>query len=117
MILTRNMFIYFSCYFDIDEGHSDHFKWCIVQTEASPGKPDSYVKTRSEMGYRFSVSGLKRGLKSNIFWSEIGNRAAHPHPKFWGVPPRLTRDRTKLGQTQNKTKTKQTTGNSKPTLV
>ena len=46
------MFIYFSCYFDIDEGHSDRFKWCIVQTEA-----------RSEMGYRFSGSGLKRGMK------------------------------------------------------
>ena len=45
MILTRNMFIYFS-YFDIDQGH-----WCIVQTEA-----------RSEMGYRFSGSGLKRGM-------------------------------------------------------
>ena len=39
MILTSNMFIYFSCYFDIDQGHSaDRFKWCIVQTEASPGK-------------------------------------------------------------------------------
>ena len=53
MILTRNMFIYFSCYFDIDQGH-----WCIVQTEA-----------RSEMGYRFSGSGLKRGMKNNIFGS------------------------------------------------
>ena len=39
MILTRNMFIDLSCYFDIDQGHSDRFKWCIVQTEASPGKP------------------------------------------------------------------------------
>ena len=62
MILTRNMFIYFSCYFDIDQGHSDRFKWCIVQTEA-----------RSEMGYRFSGSGLKRGMKNPIFWSEIGS--------------------------------------------
>ena len=50
-------------YFDIDQGYSDHFKWCIVQTEASPGKPGSNVKTRSEMGYRFLGSGLKRGLK------------------------------------------------------
>ena len=50
------MFIDFSCYFDIDQGHSDRFKWYIVQTEASPGKP------RSEMGYRFSGSGLKRGI-------------------------------------------------------
>ena len=73
MILTRNMLIYFSCYFDIDEGHSDRFKWCIVQTEASPGKPGSNVKTRSEMGYRFSGSGLKGGMKNHIFWSETGS--------------------------------------------
>ena len=73
MILTRDMFIYFSFYFDIDQGHSDHFKWCIVQTEASPGKPGSNVKTRSEMGYRFLGSGLKRGLKNHKFWSEIGS--------------------------------------------
>ena len=39
MNLTRNAFIYFSCYFDTNQGHSDRFKWCIVQTEASPGKP------------------------------------------------------------------------------
>ena len=77
MILTRNMFIDFSCYFHIDQGHSDHFKWYIVQTEASPGKP------RSKMGYRFSGSGLKRGLKNHTFWSEIGSG-------FWepcGTPP------------------------------
>ena len=37
MILTRNMFIDFSCYFDIDQGRSDRFKWCAVQTEASLG--------------------------------------------------------------------------------
>ena len=55
MVLTRNMFIYFSCYFDID----DHF---IVQTEP-----------RSEMEYRFLGSGLKRGLKNHLFWSEIGS--------------------------------------------
>ena len=35
MILTRNMFIYFSCYFDIEQGHSHHFKvwkgvWKII---------------------------------------------------------------------------------------
>ena len=34
--------------------------------------------------FRFSGSGLKRGLKNNIFWSEMGqgfeNRAAHPYP-------------------------------------
>ena len=91
MILTRNMFVYFSCYFNIDQGHSDRFKWCIVQMEASPGKPGSNVKTRSEMGYRFWGSHLKRGMRNHIFWSEIGsgfgNRVAHPHPKFWGVPP------------------------------
>ena len=74
MILTRNMFIYFSCYFDIDQGHSDRFKWCIVQTEASPGKP------RSEMGYRFSGSGLKRGMKNPIFWFEIGSGFLEPCP-------------------------------------
>ena len=78
MILTRNMFIHFSCYFDIDQGHSDRFKWCIVQTEASPGKPGSNVKTRSEMGYRFSGSGLKRGVENNIFWFEIGSGFSEP---------------------------------------
>ena len=67
MILTRNMFIYFSCYFDIDQGHSDRFKWCIVQTEASPGKPGN-VKTRYEMGCSFSGSGLKRGMTEKIIY-------------------------------------------------
>ena len=65
------MFIYVSCYFDIDQGHSDRFKWCIVQTQA-----------RSEMGYRFSGSGLKRGMKNNIFWFEIGSGFWEP----WGTP-------------------------------
>ena len=83
MILTRNMFIYLSCYFDIDEGHSDRFKWCIVQTEASPGKPDSNIKTRSEMGYRFSGWGLKRVWKNHICWSEIGSGLWGP----CGTPP------------------------------
>ena len=63
------MFIYFSCYFDIDQGYSDRFKFFIVQTEASPGKPGSNVKTRSEVGYRFLGSGLKRGLKNHMFYS------------------------------------------------
>ena len=43
MILTRNMFIDFSCYFDIDQGHSDRFK-CMVhcangsrETDRCPG--------------------------------------------------------------------------------
>ena len=78
MILTRNMFIDFSCYFDIEQGHSDRFKWCIVQREASTGKP------RSEMGYRFSGSGLKKGYRfsgsglkrryeKSYIWSEIGS--------------------------------------------
>ena len=68
------MFIYFSCYFDIEQGHSDRFKWCIVQTEASPGKPGSNVKTRSEMGCRFSGSGLKRGIWGcKVKQSSLGN--------------------------------------------
>ena len=37
MILTRKMFIYFSCYFDMYQGRSDRFKWCIVEAEASLG--------------------------------------------------------------------------------
>ena len=87
MSLTRNRFIYFSCYFDIDQGHSDHFKWCIVQTEASPRKSGSNVKTRSEMGNRFSGSGLK----NQIFWSEIGSGfwepCSTPPPKTLGSTP------------------------------
>ena len=77
MILTRNMFIYFSCYFDIDQGHSDRFKWCIANGSQS---------RETDSG-----SGLKRDMKNRIFWSEIGsgfeNRAAHPRPKFLGVSP------------------------------
>ena len=82
---------FISLVFDIDKGHSDRFKWCTVQMEASPGKPGSNVKTRSEMGYRFSGSGLKRGLKNNIFWSEIGSGfwepCGTPLPKFLGSTP------------------------------
>ena len=92
MILTRNMFNYFSCYFDIDQGHSDRLKWCVVQTAASPGKPCSIVKTRSEMGCRFSGSDLKRGMKNHIFWSEIGSGfwepCGTPPPKIWGSTPK-----------------------------
>ena len=44
----------------------------MVYTEASPGKPGNNVKTRSEMGCRFSGSGMKRGMKNHIFLSEIG---------------------------------------------
>ena len=79
--------LFISRYFDIDQGHSDRFKWCIVQTEASPGKPSSNVKT---IGCRFSGSGLKRGLKNHIFWSEIGSAFWEPcgtPPPCWGVPP------------------------------
>ena len=35
-------------------------------------------------------SGLKTGVKNDIFWSKIGdleNRAAQPHQEFPGVPP------------------------------
>ena len=35
--------------------------------------------------------GLKTGVENYIFWSEIGSgfgdRAAHPHLEFPGVPP------------------------------
>ena len=58
MILTRNMFIDFSCYFDIDQGRSDRFK----SVHCANGS-----QSRSEMGYRFSRSGLKRGMKNHTF--------------------------------------------------
>ena len=32
-----------------------------------------FLSERSEKGYRFSGSGLKRGMKNNIFLSEIGS--------------------------------------------
>ena len=46
-------------------------------------------------GYRFSGSGLKRGLKNNIFWSEIGSGfwepCGTPPPKMLGsTPPSYT---------------------------
>ena len=70
------MFIYFSCYFDIDQGHSsskqiekenkprrkvigldnaikDHFKW--------------YTDFTDFLGYRFLGSGLKKGVEIKYF--------------------------------------------------
>ena len=51
-------------------------------------------------------SGLKTGVKNDIFWSKIGdleNRAAQPHQEFPGVPPppvcslRRTLEKEKVG--------------------
>ena len=43
-------------------------------------------------GYRFSGSGLKRGMKNNIFWSEIGSGfwepCSTPLPTIFGSTPR-----------------------------
>ena len=111
MILTRNMFIYFSCYFDIDEGHSDRFKWCIVQTEASPGKPNFCAWKNIQWQILFNKNrlkqydmnrvvtlnlGLKRGMKNHIFWSEIGSRfwepCGTPLPKILSTPSPPSKD-------------------------
>ena len=64
----------------------------IVQTEG---------QSRSEMGYRFLGSGLKRGMKNHIFWSKIGSGfwepCGTPLPKSFGSIPHGMR-LTKLSQ-------------------
>ena len=59
--MRLHMFFYFSCYFGIHQGHSSskqiekekkprrkviglniRFKWCVAQTQTSPGKPAQY---------------------------------------------------------------------------
>ena len=50
-------------------------------------------------GYRFSGSGLKRGMKNNIFWSEIGSGfwepCDTPPPKILGISPPQSRHTSK----------------------
>ena len=74
--MRPHMFIYFSCYFDIDQGHSSSKQ---IGKETKPRRRvielDNAVKGAS--------SDLKKGLKNNIFWSERGSG-------FWepcGTPP------------------------------
>ena len=88
MILTRNMFICFSCYFDIDQGHSDRFKWC--KRKPVPGNRVVMLKLSLKWGSDFRVRSEKGYEKSYIFWSEIGSAFWEPcgtPPPCWGVPP------------------------------
>ena len=60
------MFIYFSCYFDIDQGHSSSKQ---IEKENKPRRKviglDNAIKGR--------LSVLKKGVGNHMFWSEIGS--------------------------------------------
>ena len=63
--MTPHMFIYFSYYFDIDQGHSSSKQ---IEKE---NKPQQKV-----IGLDNAIKGhfkcFKKGMENNIFWSEIG---------------------------------------------
>ena len=71
-----HMFIYFSCYFDIDQGHSSSKQ---IGKETKPRR--RVIGLDNAIKGRFKWS--EKGLKNNIFWSERGS-------EFWepcGTPP------------------------------
>ena len=72
--MRPHMFIYFSCYFDIDQGHSSSKQ---IEKENKPWQ--KVIGLDNTIKNRFSWSGLKKGMENNIFW---------PHP----LTPRFKRN-------------------------